>query len=149
MQKPSVRPGNLRDPRLLATHPYVAPDGHAPEDLLDPVYWWPMRDKLQPGDRIQVDAEDASWFCTLRVMGREDALRGVFVALLGEVEDLTPKPPAGYTIEYRGSDLKWLAMRGGEILRKGFDSALVACAWLQQHAPTPEPRAKLSPAKAG
>jgi len=99
---------------------------HKPIDLLDPTYWSNFAADVQPGDYLDVEPFDGSWFCKLRV-NEVDKLAGlVLVEPVGDVVKFSrPNPPRGFKIEFSGSKAAgWRVLRedGNKLLRGGFAS---------------------------
>lgn len=117
---------------------YVTPEFGTPvEALLDPQYWAHVSAKFKPRDRIEVDAEDGSYFVELRV---EDAgrlfakvvvlRRCDFVASV-EKEEQTPE----YKIMWAGPHAKWRIVRSTDkgLVKDGLETRSAAELYLASH----------------
>lgn len=122
----------------LATHvrnvwSIVPEDGTAYEEILEPSYWTHIAERLRPNDRIEVFAEDGSYFAELivrsstRLSAKVQELRKV---QLGEVEGASPM--SGFDVMWRGPHHKHAVIRLKDKvpLQTGFDTREAAVAWL-------------------
>lgn len=115
----------------------VVPEVDTPFDaLLDPGYWAHVAAKLAPWARIEVQAEDGSYFAELlvqdagRLFAKVAVLRHVELTAV-EVTGMTSA--AGYAVKWRGPKLKWSVMRGGDALKDELPSKDEANNWLTGH----------------
>jgi hypothetical protein len=118
---------------------YVTPEHGTPiEALLEPQYWAHISAKLKPRDRIEVDAEDGSYFVELRV---EDAGR-LFakVVILRRCDFSAAAEPQGESAEYKigwaGPHAKWRIVRTKDkgLVKDGLETRQAAEQYLVSHA---------------
>jgi hypothetical protein len=116
----------------------VVPELSTPyESLFDPQYWAHVSAKLRPGDRLEIEAEDGSYYAELRVM---DA--GTLYARVAELKkvdfddgSVSGDQPvlSGYEVKWRGPILKWSVLRGKDAIHDGEQSKGAANSWLAEH----------------
>lgn len=129
------------------TYSAVLAEGITLSDVQKSEFWTHLSPKLQQWDRIEVIAEDGSFFAELLV-SRVDAnsqgtrtIRTPRVVLLQDVS-LTPKSdaddaedgvPAGYSVAYGGPKYKWRVLQDGvtDPLADGMSKA-AAIKWAQE-----------------
>ena len=111
--KPQLHPGRF----ALAEHKrnvyFITPaDGTTLEEVLDPLYWSHVASRFRPTDRVEVHAEDGSFFAelTVREAGRQHA---TLVPLrVVEFEKLKQEPDrAGFAVQWKGPHLRWCVVR--------------------------------------
>lgn len=116
---------------------YVTPEAGTPiEALLEPQFWAHVSSKMKPRDRIEVDAEDGSYFVELRV---EDAGRlfAKVVVLrqcnLGVTEQKEDSPD--FKVMWAGPHAKWRIVRSKDrgLLKDGFETRQDADLYLASH----------------
>lgn len=91
-----------------------------------------MRGRLCVGDIIEVEPESVEWHVRLRLMAYNRALgRAVTAVIFGPV-NFDAQVAKGYTIRYRGAQLKWVIERGEDQVQGGFGSKLEASMHLEQ-----------------
>jgi len=107
------------------------------ESVLDPKYWQHVSGFLKPRDRIEVDAEDGSYFAELmvidagRLYAKVELMRKHDFAAPG-VEAATDSP---YEIKWAGR-AKWRVLRKADRapVRDGFNDRESAELWAAAHA---------------
>jgi hypothetical protein len=110
------------------------------EDVLQPEFWSHVADKLKPTDRIEVLAEDGSYFAELLVIdaGRLYAK----VAVLRFVELASSEVPADlagdlaeFKVEFKGPVLKHVVVRQSDkqYVQEGIARKADAEAWIREH----------------
>jgi hypothetical protein len=116
---------------------YVTPEYGTPvEALLEPQFWAHVSAKMRPRDRIEVDAEDGSYFVELRV---EDAgrlfakvvvLRRVDLVVAEAVEQLPD-----YKVMWAGPHAKWRIVRAVDkgLVKDGLETRQAAELYLTSH----------------
>lgn len=116
----------------------VVPDTGTPfEALLQPDYWVHIAKYLKPWSRIEVRAEDGSYFAELIV--RESGRLFAVVDVLRKVELGKAKTPAvtdpEFTVEYAGPHHKWRVIRSKDktVMEKGFETKEAAELWRLNH----------------
>lgn len=116
----------------------VVPEKGTPfEVLLKDGYWAHVSAKLKPGDRIEVRAEDGSYFAELMVMDAGRLYAKVAVLMHVKLDAIEVRESdmavADYRVEHCGPQLKWCVLRGKDRLKEGLDKAS-AVQWMQSHA---------------
>lgn len=117
----------------------VPEDGTPFDSLLEPSYWSHIADKLRPTDRIEVIAEDGSYFAELLV--RSQGRMTAKVSVLRKV-DLDPPEAAsqtlGFDVQWKGPHHKHAVVRLSDksIMQGSFDTKEMALAWLALNART-------------
>ena len=108
------------------------------EDLLTPEYWVNVGAMLRPLDRIEVTAEDKSYYVEILVLSAEK--NDVRVKCLRSVDLTDPqmnnaKEAPGYEIKWSGNTEKHRITRlsDGTILNKGFQTKAEADQWLSDY----------------
>lgn len=116
----------------------VTPEHGTPfEEILKDGYWAHVSAKMKPGDRVEVMAEDGSYFAELlvqdagRLYAKVAALRHVKLEAV-EVKE-GGLSMEGYEVTWKGPQLKWCVMRGKDRLKDGMDKNS-AIQWMQSHA---------------
>ena len=107
------------------------------ESVLDPKYWVHVSSMFKPRDRIEVDAEDGSYFAELMVI---DAGRLFAKVELMRKHEFSAPEVAGsaespYEVKWAGR-AKWRVVRKIDRapLRDGFDDRQSAELWAASHA---------------
>ena len=124
---------NLAETKRNVWH-ITPPDGTPFDALLDPSYWTHVSRKLRPTDRVEVFAEDGSYFAEFYVISAGD--QSAKVALmrkidLGEVvEDIAGIP--GFKAMWRGPHHKHAVIRTKDNapVQTGFDTREEAIEWI-------------------
>lgn len=116
---------------------YVTPEYGTPvEALLEPQFWAHVSAKMKPRDRIEVDAEDGSYFVELRV---EDAGRLFAKVVVLRRVDLSPTEAAEQSTDYKvmwaGPHAKWRIVRAVDkgLVKDGLESRQAAELYLASH----------------
>jgi len=110
------------------------------EDMLDSKFWQHVAVQMKVRDRIEVFAEDGTYFAELivlsagRLWAKVALLRHVQLQGFGEREDSGEL--AGYKVEYAGVTHKYRVLDGTNVLKHGFDTEDQAREWLKQHINT-------------
>ncbi len=108
------------------------------EQMLDPSYWAHVAAKLAPMDRIEVNAEDGSFYAELLVMSASKIGANVkplhFINLGAPVDMETPD--IGMMVKYAGIHAKWRVLRtsDGAKVRDGFATREEAVLWMNDQA---------------
>lgn len=117
---------------------HVTPEYGTPvEALLEPQYWAHISSKLRPRDRIEVDAEDGSYYVELKVVdaGRLYAkvvvLRRCDFTIDAETEEQAPD----YKIMWAGPHAKWRIVRTKDkgLVKDGLETRQAAELYLASH----------------
>tara|TARA_R110000868_G_scaffold411755_1_gene708898 strand:- start:17797 stop:18267 length:471 start_codon:yes stop_codon:yes gene_type:complete len=140
--QPKVRP--LEPARMKGgdfvrqIHCATAFDDTKPEDLLIPEYWAHVAASLHPWDRVEVVANDGSWWAELMVLdcGRNYARMAIMrdFDLSGKTNQ-APLDMKAYTVKHRGPHSKWSVIRisDGAVVHEGSEKQDMADAWLKNH----------------
>lgn len=112
----------------------IVPERGTPfEAVLDPSYWAFVAERLRAADRIEVHAEDGSYFGELIVREADQLFANVAVLRMVEFpphESSEPLPD--FFVSWRGPHYRHCVVRlkDGAILKTNFDSKDAAMAWL-------------------
>jgi len=102
------------------------------EDMLRPAFWTHVARQMRVNDRIEVLAQDASWYAELIV--RAVAPLEVAVGLLAftEFDAIATPSEDEYQIAWKGPSAKWRITRVADkaTIKEGFASEGAAKAWL-------------------
>lgn len=117
----------------------IAEPGITPDDVLAPSYWAHCSAKFTPLDRVEVYAEDGSWFSELMVQyaSRVDAklvrLRNVELAPV-----LAPEKAADFIVKWAGPHAKFRVLRVKDNVKMAEEFATPEAAqdWIVQHRKT-------------
>lgn len=110
--------------------------GHSKTDLLDPKYWAHIAIKLKRGDRIEVMAEDGSYFAELMVIACERTWAQVHILhwhdLNATTVQMTPEIQQDYLIDFKGPE-RWCVIRRADnaILQSKLNTEGEAKTWLE------------------
>lgn len=116
----------------------VTPEHGTPfEEILKDGYWAHVSVKMRPGDRVEVLAEDGSYFAELLVQDAGRLYAKVYPLRHVKLEavEVTEGGPMmeGYEVKWQGPILKWCVLRGKDRLKDGMDKHS-AVQWMQNHA---------------
>ena len=115
----------------------VVPEHGTPfEEILKEGYWAHVSVKMKPGDRIEVRAEDGSYYAELIVQdaGRLYAKVAVLRHVALDFVEVTEGglSAGGMEVAWKGPQLKWCVLRGKDRLKDGMDKG-AAIQWMQSH----------------
>ena len=119
---------------------FITPaDGTTLADVLDPLYWSHVATRLRPTDRVEVHAEDGSWFAELYV--REAAHMHASLVALRTVafkQQIPPAPGTGHAVAWKGPHHRWAVVRlaDGQLVKSECASREDATLWLAANART-------------
>ena len=116
----------------------VVPEHGTPFDaLMDSGYWAHVSAKLKPGDRIEVRAEDGSYYAELIVQDAGRLYAKVAVLTHVKLDAVEVKEGGlsldGYEVAWKGPQLKWCVLRGKDRLKDNMTKG-EAIHWMQSHA---------------
>ena len=116
----------------------VVPEHGTPFDAVtEPDYWAHVSARMRPGDRIEVQAEDGSYWAELLVRdaGRLFAKVSVLRKVDLDEETVTGELPVSsdMTIKWRGPHLKWCVLRGNDAIKEHCQTKGEAGSWLSDH----------------
>lgn len=146
-------------------HSIIPEYGTPIEALLDPSYWAHVANFLKPWDRIEVQAEDGSYYAELMVKASGKLYANVELLVKYDLHAIIPgameTAPTGYHVKYRGTLQKWCVLRdevtkdgkvnvAKDVLKDGFAEEAEARRWMSEllktlppmphpNAPKPEP----------
>lgn len=107
------------------------------QDMLKPEYWAHVATKLRPNSRIEVVAEDSTWFAELFVVSVGRTWAQVSLLRFVELtESVVPAiPSAKFVIKWRGAKHKHCVMRVADnaVLHDGFATAADANKWMVEY----------------
>lgn len=111
--------------------------GVAPEAVIDPEYWAHVASTLRPGNRVEIFAEDGSWWGMLivRAAGATDAVvQWLDLVSLGK-EQNDAVVNAAYEVKWRGPKALWGVVRRSDsaVLQDKFPVRERAEEWLADH----------------
>lgn len=116
--------------------------GTTRNELVDPAYWAHVSGDFSQFDRIEVRAEDGSFFAELLVLASGRSWAHVhevtFVDLVKLKIDKIQDSMSEYSVEWRGIHLKHCAVRKSDnaVIKDGFPSKLEGQKFLKQHEAT-------------
>lgn|SRR3990167_6621892 len=112
---------------------HATPESGTPlKELLKPEYWAHVAKQLKVGDRIEVDAEERTWFAELYVRGVTATSVTVFV--MRHIEFSKPIEESGdadYSASHAGRGI-WRVMRNVDkaVVKSGFPTKESAEEWI-------------------
>lgn len=116
----------------------VTPEaGTKVEDMLDPAFWSHVAASLKPWDKIEVRAEDGTFYAELLVL--QSARNWAKVRLLSRVELKDAMPEGrevdGHIIKWAGPHAKWRVIRSTDnaVIHEKAESEAAANKWLTDH----------------
>jgi len=115
----------------------VPEDGVTLEDVLEPSFWAHISNRLRPTDRIEVYAEDGSYFAELIVREAGHLFAKVQVLRKVDLEGETSGAVAsvsGHDVAWKGPHHKWAVVRGKDVIQGGFDTKEGGFAWLASNS---------------
>lgn len=109
------------------------PVEHTHEDVLSPFYFGEaIGDRgVREGDVIEVEPEHALWSLQVRVMAIIPSLHQVVVRLRGDIEEYHEEFPDGYSCEWKGTEGRWMLVKGDLPIQAGFISQTEALRHLE------------------
>lgn len=118
----------------VVTHFHSPKMGVTMEDMQNPSYWAHVARDLRPGHKIEVLAEDMSYWAMLivRDVGRVEAsVAPLQVVDLDGGAELAKDGDDGLEVKWRGPHAKFSVIRkdGGDILKDGFQTKDAAAQW--------------------
>ena len=125
------------------TYHIVPPTGTTIKDMEDPAFWCHVAQKLAPGHRIEVDAEDGSFYAKFKVVYTERMAAHVVLLhhtiidkdILPDVETERKK----YNVRFNGPVAKWGIIRHSDkvLLEGSFETKDEANTWLDEYIKAP------------
>ena len=115
----------------------TAPAGSKFEDVLKTDFWTHVAARFHPTDRIEVMADDGSWFAELIVISCARNWAKVSTLRFVELSESTPdEAPAGeFEVKWRGQANGHCVVRlsDKEVIKSNFPTAKEAKVWLAEH----------------
>lgn len=152
MSAPQLSPGNMQEAEYWRSdYAVIAEIGTTPEHLLDPAYWAHHAFKMKPWDKIEVRAQDGTWYAEYIVLEASRTWAKVkqiiFVPLttadvsLTQSQDMDAKRDNALTEALANHEVKWRGPKGWSVVRKSDHAALSeghrlktdAEGWLRNH----------------
>lgn len=132
---------------------HVVPEAGTPfEALLEQGYWAHISVNLKPGSKIEVHAEDGTYYAELLVRDAGRLYAKVMPIIHVAFDEVTVSQgdfeAAGYSVKFQGPHLQWCVLRGTDRLKDKMtkQEAYEAAAELARVAPV-APAAQASAAK--
>lgn len=131
-----IKNARLTPAEFKRTTLHASPEiGTTPADLLEPEFWMHVRRQLTAGTKIEVFAEDGSFYAELLVLGVTDS--GVKTQFLFPPIELAQATHEdidfqGHTLRFAGTHRKWAVIRQARgkkeatLLRDGFANSELA-----------------------
>lgn len=120
---------------------HVTPEpGHTRAHLENPEYWAPLSRKFIPGDKVEVLAEDGSYYAELLVLACDRAWAKMHVLRWDVLTttDVALSQADKFKVEHKGHVKKHCVIRvsDGAILFEGAHTKDVALKWLEDNRAT-------------
>jgi len=108
------------------------PQGTPFDALLDPTYWSHCAKLVKPGSRIEVYAEDGSYWAEFLVRSATTRTLQIFLMRHHELGEIRRESASSFSVEYRGPIHKHAVVRrsDNQVVHGGFDSEAGAMTWL-------------------
>lgn len=137
----SIIPSRFKVAEYQRTVYVVNPEiGTTVNDMLRPEYWAHVGHQMKPYDRIEVRAEDGSYFAELLVRNAERGWANVTVLSRIELDAKAEPAPVSidFKVEHAGPHHKWRVMRLSDttVVKHGFENKTEANQWLGQYIKT-------------
>lgn len=103
------------------------------EDVMKPEYWTHVAPSLRPGHRIEVNAEDGTFWAMLLVVEAERKSARVVTLQHVQIEERAPAPEqSDVFVKYRGPKVRYSVVRtaDNEVLKDGFQTERAAQEWI-------------------
>lgn len=109
---------------VRTVHAIVPEDGTPYEALFEPSYWAHVAEKMKPFDRVEVRAEDGSYYAELIVLASERLAARVAEIVKVDLEVPEQEINSEYKVKWKGPQHKWAVVRisDGETVHKGSDT---------------------------
>jgi hypothetical protein len=136
-----LNPHRMQPAESKRTVWHVTTEAETPLDaVLDPKYWAGCASKMRSRDRIEVEAEEGTYFAELMVLdvGRASAQ----VVLMRKVEfkanTVSGADLGDFEVTWRGVDKKWCVVRKSDkrVQRDGLETKQQAVNWATEHLKT-------------
>ena len=106
-----------------------------PDQCLEEGFWANVANLLQPGDTIQILADNYRWRLDLFVVAVGNTWAQVAKLMFFDLKPARPHTtlPSKYKVQFAGAHHKWRVLRDDEPLKDGFASESLARRWAQNH----------------
>lgn len=106
------------------------------EAIFDPFFWSTVAKKIRIGDKIEIFAEDGTYYAEVIVVSC--TAQWVKIKTIIEKVNLVdnseePKEESGFEIKWRGPHKKFSVMKDKVVLQDGIDDKDTAISWLAEH----------------
>lgn len=136
-----IQPNRIRNGEFIRViYAATAFDGTLPEDLLKVDYWAHYSANFKPWDRVEVVANDGTWWAELVVLesGRNwtkmHLMRKINLTTTDVAQSGVPQL-IEYQVKHRGPHSKWSVLRlsDGQVVHEGEEQKGGAETWLKNH----------------
>lgn len=128
--------GNLREAEYARTvYNLTAKPGEAPEDYTQPESFAHVTRKLKAGDRIEITAEDNTWFAVVLMLTVQPLVRAELLEK-HEFEADATKAYEGYEAKWAGRHAKWRVLRISDntVMVEQLETKSEAVNWIETNA---------------
>ncbi len=136
---PRVFEGNLMEADYARpVYVLTAKPGETPEDYTNPETYAHVGGKLKPKARLEITAEDLTWYAEVMVLATTPKLS--LAMLQKHIFASTAEQPAGeYEAKYGGKVAKWRVMRTSDntVMIDGLEQKSDALGWIETNAKAP------------
>ena len=116
----------------------VPEDGTILDDMLDADYWQHVAQLMRPWDRVQVEAENGSFYAELIVQTADRLTANVRPIAYADLSVGAPSDgdiPTGFRVEWAGPISKWRVLDSrSNVVKEGYQNKSVAIQWISNHA---------------
>lgn len=117
----------------------TVPNGTTVQDMLNPGYWAHLARQLKPGDRVEVEPDNGTYFAELRVLDAGNQYAKMAVLREVTLESIEPSATIsvpGHTVEWSGRHTKWRVIRESDrkVLKDSLASKADGYAWLASYS---------------
>lgn len=105
------------------------------DDCLEQSYWRHVATQVKSGDRIELLAEDMSWYAEVIVIasGRLWAKVQTITYVELDANALAAQDDATYQVQWGGPAVRWRVLDGNEVVKDNFQTKEDAQRWAQAH----------------
>lgn len=118
----------------------TAPPGTRPEDYLESeVYAHVVGRKLKQGDRLEITAEDRTWFAEVMIVTVSGQMVQAEILHKHSFAPLAGKEHDAYEVMWAGPAAKWRVMRKSDrhVMIDKLESKSAGVAWVEENAKAP------------
>lgn len=110
------------------------------EDLKDPSFWAHVANKLRPWDKLEVRADDGTFYSEYLILACDRAWAQVHELMYASLttSDISLTQADTLQLKFRGPHLKWSVIRtaDGAVLKEQCQTKDEASAWMDGHIKT-------------